>query len=224
MNKDTMLIGYEDFQENEELQKKLLSDLLSKDSDLIEEGINIDKQETEFSINFTSSVEDNKGNVEGDFSILNKQINYQKQKNINGALRYVAREFKKVEQDSFYSDIEEYHGIIQDVNLNKKIFNAILTNIKDKNKILKVKFDIEDVQFESDKELIKIGAPLIWLIGQETQLLFCDGKIKIGPRKNVSKFIFRRTKVLTTKEKDEAKHEGCKWARFFEQCTTQDET
>lgn len=219
-----MLIGYEDFQDNNELQEKLLSDFVSKDTNVLEEGINIDKQETEFSINFTSCIENNKGELESDSSILVEQRKYQKQEYTYGALRYIAREYKKVERDSFYNDVEEYHGIIQAIDFTKKTFNAILTNTNDSGKVIKVEFDIEDVQFESDKELVKIGAPLIWMIGQETQLLFCDGKTKLGPKKNFSKFIFRRTKVITTKEKDEAKHEGSKWARFFEQCTTEEET
>lgn len=219
-----MLIGYDDFLDNEELQRKLSSDFLSNDTSVIEEGINIDKQETEVGIRFTSYIESNKGAKEDDSSIFFEQRKYHKQENVYGALRYIAREYKKVEQDSFYNDIEEYHGNIQTVNLKKKTFNAILTNCKDKSKVIKVNFDIEDVQYESDKELVKVGAPLVWIIGQETTLLFCEGKTKLGPRKNFSKFIFRRTKVLTTKEKDEAKHDGNKWARFFEQCTIKDET
>ena len=134
----------------------------------------------------------------------------------------ISHNFNKSRNNTYNNELDEYLGTIQSIDDNKGEFSAVLTNTN--NKTIKAVFMIDDIQFDSDKQLVQIGAPIIWQIGQETQLLSFDGVTKKGSKKNFSKIIFRRIKTLTTKEKEDAEQKGAEWTRFFKQYATSSKT
>lgn len=137
-------------------------------------------------------------------------------KKIYNEINYILNKKKVIRSDSYYNEVLEYHGVIQDVDESSGKFFANLVNSENKNDILNAEFEIDDIQYESDKDFIRKGAQFIWMIGQETKLLYYnDNTIKKGPRSNVSRFYFRRMRSLSKKEREKAKLEANEWTEFF---------
>lgn len=130
----------------------------------------------------------------------------------NVFLKSQVSENRQINQGSYYSEIKEYSGIIQDVHDTK--FNVLF---QDENDYINAEFDLADLQFQSDRDLIKRGALLVWLIGKERNIFFSKGKEKCGPQYNISRLIIRRVNNLSQKEKEEAEKNANEWAKLFRQ-------
>ena len=137
-------------------------------------------------------------------------------KNIYNEINYILNKKKVIKSDSYYNEVLEYHGVIHDIDEASGKFFANIVNAKNKNENLNAEFEIGDIQYESDKDFIRIGAQFIWMIGQETKLLYYnDNTVKKGSRNNVSRFYFRRMRSLSKKEREKAKLEANEWTEFF---------
>ena len=131
----------------------------------------------------------------------------------------VAPEKLQKRRDSYYSELKEYEGIVQDVFDDK--FRAVIS----RDGIEKIaEFDLDDLQYPSDRKLIKRGALFVWLIGKETRTLISSGREKDGPQCNFSKIVVRRTYVLSNREKEQVRRDANEWAEFFRQCATEEKT
>lgn len=117
--------------------------------------------------------------------------------------------------NTFYKKIFEYHGVVEAVDNVHNRFKAVLTNSKEPEDVLSAEFNISDIGYESDKKLISVGVQIIWMIGQEQQIIERDGILVPGTIQNMSKFIIRRPQGLNEKRKREAKDEATKWAGIF---------
>lgn len=151
--------------------------------------------------------------------IIGNQKNSNK---LSEKIQFIEKRKHRFAIESFYNDIEEFHGIIESINTTEKKFNAVLTDVNNTDRTINVEFNLEEIQYESDKPLLQIGAQIVWIIGQETKILFCNGEIKNGPRTNISKCTIRRTKSLTAREKEKADDEADKWTEFFRECSVED--
>ena len=85
-----------------------------------------------------------------------------------------------------------------------------------------MKFGFDDLQFDSEKSLIAVGVPLIWLIGQEVQIVRRDKFIKPGTRRNFSQLMVRRSTGITKRQAEIAKEEANEWGKFFQQFKIED--
>lgn len=142
--------------------------------------------------------------------------------NLSDKLKFIDGRKSRFFLDSFYNDLEEFHGIIENIDNTRNKFKATLTDINNSNKIINVEFDMDEIQYESDKTLIQIGTKIVWIIGYETKILICNGEMKNGPRTNISKCIIRRTKAITQWGKENANEKANEWTRFFNECSTED--
>lgn len=136
--------------------------------------------------------------------------------NIEVAIRHIAKEYKRIETDTFYRYLEQYNGIVETINFELETFTAVLTNVVDETKKVLAEFDFEDLQYPSDKALINIGASFVWLIGKETQ--------KTGQQTNISKIVLRRTKALSSQKIEEAERKANEWTEFFRSIVVSDST
>ena len=73
--------------------------------------------------------------------------------------------------NTFYKNIYEYHGVVETVDKVNKKFTAILINSNDSEDVLSAEFRLDDINYESDKKLIDVGVNIIWIIGQEQQVM-----------------------------------------------------
>lgn len=195
LKNQTFEIKYNDF----------YSDLL-----LVDNYENVSKEQR--TSTFDNNINCKKFKIADNFGNLNDD-----NKNIYNEINYIFNKKKVIKNDSYYNEVLEYHGVIQDIDDSSGKFFANLVNLKNKNENLVVEFEMEDIQYESDKDLIKRGAQFIWMIGQETKLLYYnDNTVKKGPRNNVSRFYFRRMRSLNKKERKKVKLEANEWAEFFE--------
>ena len=104
----------------------------------------------------------------------------------------------------------------------KKTFSAALHNINDVTKRIIVEFNIDDIQYETDKELVAVGIRIVWLVGQEIQLLNCQNGIRQGSHTNISKIIFRRINALSKRKSIEVKKDVEFWSGFFKRSSSQE--
>lgn len=215
MNKETLLMRYNDFEETKYLQEFISEEGRRKGTEALQEELKID-------IDSFENVR--KGGQEGVFSfdiIAEDSFNQEKIKEaekIKNILNYWLRLYSVKETDSFYNQVEEFHGVVDEVNTNKDSFNVILFNVKEPEKKFYAEFGFDDIQYKSDRDLVKVGAQLVWNIGKETKLLLRDGYFRLGPQSSISKITFRRTKTLNKKQKQEAEKNAEYWTRFFEKC------
>ena len=114
------------------------------------------------------------------------------------------------------SDFYEYHGVVETVDKVNKKFTAILINSNDSEDVLSAEFRLDDINYESDKKLIDVGVNIIWIIGQEQQVISRNGSWVQGTQQNMAKFIVRRSQGLNNKRRREAKDEARKWSELFE--------
>ena len=117
--------------------------------------------------------------------------------------------------NTFYKNIYEYHGVVESIDTINQRFTALLVNSDDSGDMLSAEFSLMDVGYESDKNLIEVGVNIIWMIGQEQQVVTRNGVLVQGTQQNVSKFIVRRPQGLNNKKIREAKDEAKKWSEFF---------
>lgn len=115
---------------------------------------------------------------------------------------------------SYYSDVKEYHGLVDDVDKNSEEFTVILHPKNQPDKLSQVVFEFGDVESRSDLELIAPGVAVIWLYGYE---ILPPGET----RRHFARLIVRRTKVLTHQEKEEAFKRADDWYEFFRQFTSE---
>ena len=118
--------------------------------------------------------------------------------------------------NTFYKNIYEYHGVVETVDKVNKKFTAILINSNDSEHVLSAEFRLDDINYESDKKLIDVGVNIIWIIGQEQQVISRNGSWVQGTQQNMAKFIVRRSQGLNNKRRREAKDEARKWSELFE--------
>ncbi|PAT01781.1 hypothetical protein CI105_04645 [Candidatus Izimaplasma bacterium ZiA1] len=91
--------------------------------------------------------------------------------------------------DSFYKSIREYHGFISRIDYENEFIFATMHNLKNESDILKAQIEFDDIEnYESEKHLIQIGAPFIWIFGRE---------VISGREQKVSYIRFRRMPTWT---------------------------
>ena len=71
---------------------------------------------------------------------------------------------------------------------------------------MQAEFDFDEISLGSDRELLLPGAMFIWLIGQE---------VEHGSVKNMTKFVFRRMRVVRGRMLQEAKDNAEELAKLF---------
>lgn len=125
---------------------------------------------------------------------------------------------------TFYKNIYEYHGFVESVDKINQKFTAVLKNTEDDEDVLSAEFNLSDIGYESDKNLIEAGVNIVWMIGQEQQLITRNGVWGQGTQQNISKFIIRRPLGLNNKKREEANEKARKFAEFFRQFESEDIT
>lgn len=152
-----------------------------------------------------------------DYNIEQKKANAKIKKisdDINADLKNIYFKHLKT-NNTFYKNIYEYHGVVETVDKVNKKFTAILINSIDSEDVLSAEFKLDDVNYESDKKLIDVGVNIVWLIGQEQQVISRNGSWVQGTQQNMSKFIVRRSQGLNNKRRRDAKDEARKWSEIF---------
>lgn len=123
--------------------------------------------------------------------------------------------FNVKNEDSVDVDVDVLLGTVLSINEKDNEFEASLIDSNDENKISNANFSFEDVQYESDKKLISVGARFVWTIGKEKKILNVHGELKYGATVNVSKIRFRRTRVLNKKKQKQVEEDAEFWTKFF---------
>jgi len=185
----------------------LMQDSYMDEIDIIMDGVksNINSPATNTE-NLTIDFESNKKREDqkSHSSLLNTKP--LKPTEIEKSLKVVSKSNKPAKASTFYHSVQQYEGTIQTIDENAGTFSASMTNIDEKDDILLAEFSFKDISFASDRELIRIGAKFIWLIGQE---------MEHGTITNIARFIFRRTPVIRGKTLQEAKDNAREWAKLF---------
>ena len=171
--------------------------------------------------------------AEADFGTLNNTANKNSSEIITADQRitinirekkqreYLFCKTKGFDADSYYTDIQEFHGYVESINSDEGSFFSFLKEVTT-SIIVNVKFGFDDLQFDSEKSLIAVGVPLIWLIGQEVQIVRRDKFIKPGTRRNFSQLMVRRSTGITKRQAEIAKEEANEWGKFFQQFKIED--
>ena len=223
MDKSTMLMEYEDFRDTEHLQESISTAGFKRNIEFIQENAKLDNKQISLFMN-SSSGEPQSISVD---EYTDKNLTYIGQtkkiklENTHNWLRIISNISNSTSIDSFYNDIEEWHGVVDSIDEIAGKFKVLFSDALGETKYI-VEFDMEDMQFPSDLELLKVGANIIWIFGHETRLIKVDDKFKLGPRTNVSRLKIRRTKILTKKQIKEAKEDAEHWTEFFRECKPED--
>lgn len=152
-----------------------------------------------------------------DYNFEQKKKNIKNKKisdNISDSLKNVYNKHLKTD-NTFYKNVYEYHGVVETVDKINQKFTAVLINSNDSKDMLSAEFNLTDIGYASDKDLIEVGVNIIWLIGQEQQVVTRNGILVQGTQQNMSKFIVRRPQGLNNKKIREAKDEARKWSELF---------
>lgn len=147
----------------------------------------------------------------------NKEFPKTLRKDVEHRLKYGVENWRAYSHKfigSYYSDVKEYHGLVEDVDEDKEEFTVILHPKNQPDKLSQIVFEFGDVESKSDLELIAPGVAVIWLYGYEIQP---PGET----RRHFARLIVRRTKVLTHQEKEEAFKRADEWYEFFRQFTSE---
>ena len=142
---------------------------------------------------------------------------------INTVLRNLSDK-KSRSNNTYYKNIYEYHGVVESIDKVNNKFSAVLVNVSDGDDMLSAEFNISDISYASDQELLDVGVKFIWIIGQESQFIFRKGSFMQGTQQNMSKFLIRRTQNLNNKKIKEAKDEANKWSELFRRYSSSDTT
>ena len=118
-------------------------------------------------------------------------------------------------EDSINIDVDVLLGTVLSINERKDEFEASLVDSQDESKVSSARFSFEDIQYESDKSLISVGARFVWTIGKERKILNVNGKLKYGEIVNVSKIRFRRTISINKKKRKQIEEDAEFWTNFF---------
>ena len=216
VNKTDVVSSEFDFLHKEyNIEDNFSEDQFKNVSDSIINSLTMDSEENKTSASSTLITDINRPAEIQNASSCASQTKTFKPENIKYALNYISREYHSPLCESYYNEIKEYYGTVDTINEEQNTFIAILYLKSDPEKKISVEFDFEDVQYASEKSLIKIGAPLVWIVGQETGLLLRENKLKQGPRINISIFRFRRTKCLNKKQVQSAKEKANEWTELF---------
>lgn len=226
MDKLTTLVRFKDFSETKDLQKIISEEGRRKETEILHEQLefNSDFHYTYRSENGVINDISSTSEIKDILSSLDKQHRINNLESMFNIVKYSIKSYNEQRSDSYYNQVEEFHGIVDSVDEKKHSFNALLYNIKTPQKKFYVKFNFEDIQYESDIDLLNIGAPIVWIFGIETQLLLRDGQLKLGPKTKFSKITFRRTKTLSKRQMREAEENAEYWTEFFKGCQSTDKT
>ena len=134
--------------------------------------------------------------------------------NITNALKYILGLYD-FNVGYISNHIKEWHGIVDSIDLNENKFKVLFVDPSDKEGEYLVEFNISNIQYESDKDLLIKGAHIVWIYGQERRVIKRANENKLGPITNVSKIIVRRTRALNRKQLEEADENAQQWTRFF---------
>lgn len=140
----------------------------------------------------------------------------QKEKNSFHSLGDIQRH-RFFQISSYYDSVEEYYGIVESIDLDNNVFTASIRPADDKkySEVIRATFDIDDIQNDSDKELLFIGSQFIWIVGKERIINNVRGHYKLGGITNISRIQFRRTRVLNKKQRKNIEDSVNEWQEFF---------
>ena len=140
----------------------------------------------------------------------------QKEKNPFSSLIEIQRH-RYLQIPSYYDSVEEFYGTVESIDFDNNIFTASLRRAYDENysEVIRATFDIDDIQNDSDKELLFIGSQFIWLVGKERKINNVHGQFKPGGITNIARIQFRRTRVLNKKQKKDLEASVHEWQEFF---------
>lgn len=123
---------------------------------------------------------------------------------------------KKNNPQSYYCDVKQYDGIVQEVysDAKGKHFRCILTEKDCEEKIIS-NFDYDDLYFDSDKSLIEVGAQFILVTGTKRDIVMTREGPKLNGNKRFFDIFFRRIRELNKKEIEKANELLEDWTKLF---------
>ena len=192
----------------------LFQDVLEDITEISEKYSQIELYEVEKNINVFKSFLQESDTVTAKEEKLNTTFeNVKKKKCLPPLVK--PSSFNVKNEDSVDVDVDVLLGTVLSINEKDNEFEASLIDSNDENKISNANFSFEDVQYESDKKLISVGAKFVWTIGKEKKILNVHGELKYGAIVNVSKIRFRRTRVLNKKKQKQVEEDAEFWTKFF---------
>lgn len=218
-----MLMEYEDFSDTEHLQEYISNQGFKHNVEVIQKNVELDSKSNNVfdeTMPYGSQINSEDECLDRNITHIGQMQN-DKLENLNNVLKFIFNVNKSMHIDSFYNDIEEWHGIVESIDDSSEKFKVLFGDELDEMQHI-VEFDMEDMQFASDLKLLKVGANIIWIFGHETQIIKVDNTLKLGPRTNVSRLTIRRTKTLTKKQVKEAEEYAESWTKFFRKCKFED--
>lgn len=143
-------------------------------------------------------------NLKDEFKAVSESISINENKN------------KKNNPPSYYCDITQYEGIVQELFSDNKgdHFSCILTKKDSEEKIVS-NFDYDDIYFDSDKDLIKVGAQFILITGIKRDVVMTNDGPKLNGNKRFFDIYFRRIRNLNKKELEKANELLEDWTRIL---------
>lgn len=218
-----MLMEYDDFRTTEHLQEFISKEGFNRSIEAIKENAELDNKLNHLLANSISNEPQSSCiNENADQSITYMgQTNEVRLENINNVLNFIFNVNKPTHIESYYSDIEEWHGIVESINNTTNKFKVRFLDKFGEPKYI-VEFDKKHLHFSSDLKLLKVGANIVWILGYETEIQKVNDQFKPGTRTNVSQITIRRTKVLTKKQIKEAEENAEHWTEFFRKCKSED--
>lgn len=118
--------------------------------------------------------------------------------------------------DSYYIPQKEFSGVVDDLNWQEGKFWALMTETNTQEQI-SVEFNIDDFQWKSDKELLRIGSQIVWLLGQDVNIYGHSEQIT-----NSYRLFIRRMATLNKRRMEKAEENASYWTKFFRECDTED--
>ena len=123
--------------------------------------------------------------------------------------------------DSYYIPQKEFSGVVDDLDWQEGKFWALMTETNTQEQI-SVEFNIDDFQWKSDKELLQIGSQIVWLLGQDVNIIeskTCGHSEQIT---NSYRLFIRRMATLNKRRKEKTEENASYWTKFFRGCDTED--
>ncbi len=134
-------------------------------------------------------------------------------KNTDKIISISSKRKKKSTVQFLTSQITQYYGTVTSIDYKSSQFTCILKDNNDD--IITSKFDFEDVEFDSDKELIVPGAEFVLIIGYKQEILYSDTGPKLNGKTRFYNILFRRIRKLNKKEMMEANELQKRWSKLF---------
>lgn len=130
MAKSTMLMEYEDFKETERLQEFISSEGFVHKVETLQENAELDSKSNNILSN--SILNESQGNFLKESFDENityvVQDNKFKSENIKNALKYIFNVNNSIQIDSFYNDIEEWHGVVESIDYKTDRFKVLFSD------------------------------------------------------------------------------------------------